>query len=266
MHINPSRNASYLVIGIGQNNHYYTLREMWYDVWCEEPHWECDHIMNLSQNIDEAIEKAQYQSKLKAMELRVNKEEIEQEMFKIHRANAEEMERREREKQEIEIKRQQRQAEYKLEIINKINNDIMPFGQFADVKFESVPCDYVQWILKSENDDEVWNHLKNHIRNNHPEFILPVADPKAVIGVAGEQVEVDVRVVRKAHFDGQYGRIYIISMVSNDGVMLVSKGAFYAEIGQKLRIKGRIKKHDEYNGQMQSVIQRVKIKKEYSFK
>lgn len=254
-----SKYPSYLAIGIGLNNHYYTLREVWYDDWNVEPQWRGNHIMNLSQNVDEAIEKAKYQSKLMAMELRASKEELEQEMFKIHRANAEELERREQEKEAKRLQREEQQAEYVRGMIRKIDADMMPFGQYADQYFEDVPFSYIQWILKSQYDDDVWYYLRHYLNLRHPEFILPVADPVAVIGNAGDKVELDVVVVKRAYFDGQWGRVYIVSMVSNKGVMLVSKGAFCADVGRRIKIKGSIKGHAEYNGQMQSIIQRVKI-------
>ena len=58
------------------------------------------------------------------------------------------------------------------------------------------------------------------------------------------------------------GRTHIVIMRDDSGACVVSKGAFYAEVGEKLTIKATVKEHDEYKGQAQTRVMRVKILEE----
>jgi len=55
--------------------------------------------------------------------------------------------------------------------------------------------------------------------------------------------------------------LYIISMVDDEtGACIISKStSFSAETGDKLTFKATVKAHDDYKGQAQTVVQRIKV-------
>lgn len=85
------------------------------------------------------------------------------------------------------------------------------------------------------------------------------------VGVVGKrQVFGTVTVVRKASYErasfAGYGHetVWIISMSDEAGNTLVSKSAsFYAEKGDTFKIKATVKEHSSFDGENQTVIQRI---------
>jgi hypothetical protein len=83
-------------------------------------------------------------------------------------------------------------------------------------------------------------------------------------GTVGKRQKFTATVVRVSSYErqrfGGYSNevVWIISMSDEEGNTLVSKSpAFHAEKGEKLTFKATVKAHDEYQGERQTVIQRV---------
>lgn len=75
----------------------------------------------------------------------------------------------------------------------------------------------------------------------------------------GEKVELDVKKVGSFGFETQYGYCHIITYESPDGCIYKYKGSTPPSIsGEFTKIRATIK-HNEYNGEKQNLIQRVKI-------
>jgi hypothetical protein len=97
-----------------------------------------------------------------------------------------------------------------------------------------------------------------------------VAAASRHVGKVGERVEIAVTVERVAKYERpsfsnpRYtDTVFIITMRDADGNALVSKTpSFHAEAGEQLTIKATIKEHSEYNGEQQTVLQRIKVKEE----
>ena len=252
-----------LFIGIGERNHYFTLRENYlhvqYIAGVRHAEVRSFHHFNLSQDADEALSKAKEYAEKMAIPLYASKEKLEQELKEIRRASAEEIARRE------EWIRQQ-QADYEAKLLERaeaqrenVRNGVMPFGKHRGEPLESMDAGYLSWILNNGIEDPIWVELREWIRAHKPDAVLPVADPDKHVGEAGQRIELNVVVVKRAYYSSQYGVVYVVSMVDESGAMVVSKGRFQAEVGERLKIKGSIKDHARYNGQMQSIIQRVKV-------
>jgi hypothetical protein len=50
-----------------------------------------------------------------------------------------------------------------------------------------------------------------------------------------------------------------VTMATPERACLLAKGKFNAQVGEKLKIKATVKRHDEYKGQPQTVVNRVKV-------
>jgi len=88
------------------------------------------------------------------------------------------------------------------------------------------------------------------------------------VGEPGERLTVDVTVSRTAYFDRQaymsqrMERVWIITMTTDDGATLVSKGRFCAEKGDRLRVRATVRDHTTYRDEAQTNVQRVSVVEE----
>lgn len=216
------------------------------------------HIKNLSQNPDEAYAKAVDYSENNAIQLTTSRESLAEELRDIKRTNAEERERQEREWQARrdlwETERVAEQAEkFKL-----IEEGIFPVGKFAGKKFTDAPVSYINWLMNQEFDAPLMVALSSAVKVKCADMMLPVPNKDAVLGIIGERITCKAIVTRVASFRSDFGVCHIVTMITPENVCLVSKGSFHAEVGEKLEFKATVKKHDTYNGQAQTVINRVK--------
>lgn len=81
------------------------------------------------------------------------------------------------------------------------------------------------------------------------------------VGNLKERIEVEVECLASRTFDGYYGLTTMLRFIDGDGnifVWFASGGIDWVDVGDKLVVKGTVKKHDEYNGVKQTVINRVK--------
>jgi hypothetical protein len=85
------------------------------------------------------------------------------------------------------------------------------------------------------------------------------------VGTAGERRTFKVRVQRVSYyvrpsFSG-YGSetVWIVTMREGDNAIVSKSTAFCPEKGQELTIKATIKAHDSYQGEAQTLVQRVKV-------
>jgi hypothetical protein len=77
------------------------------------------------------------------------------------------------------------------------------------------------------------------------------------VGNIGERLTLNVSVVNHTMVQTDFGTMHIVAMRDAAGNKLVSKGKFSAERGDNMTIKGTVKDHSEYNGELQTIINRV---------
>ena len=95
----------HLYIGVGETGAFFTLRETYlherYANGCRYTEVRSFHHFNLSQDADEAFEKARAFAERNLIQLNTTREQLTEQMRDIQRANAEELERRERAAREL---------------------------------------------------------------------------------------------------------------------------------------------------------------------
>ena len=84
-------------------------------------------------------------------------------------------------------------------------------------------------------------------------------DLDATIGTIGKRDTFHVTIMRCLQISGYYGVSYITIMRTDNNAVMVSKGAFAADVGDTLTIKATVKDHSRYGTQMQTIVQRVAI-------
>jgi uncharacterized protein (DUF3820 family) len=256
-----------LFISIGATNAFYTLRETYLserfigDKMIREI--RSHHHFNLSQDLDAAIAKAQEDAVRMGLPFEFSREKLEQEMRDITRATAEELEAREKARLADIKYYEEMRADRKLEQEGKILNGEVSFGHYFGQQIAELPRDYLTWLVKKLSDFEegsLMRLLAEVVRDKHSDKLLPEPDKTSTVGKIGERVTLDVEVLRNYPVQTDYGTLYIITMVSAERVCIVSKStSFYAKVGEKLHIKATVKSHDEYKGQAQTRIQRIKV-------
>lgn len=246
------------IIGIGETAAYFTLRE----TYLAGDRVSSYHIQNLSQDADTAYEKALAFSHNNGIELATSRDSMIAEMREIQRASAAQIaERAERmAKAELDHAAYLKQAEQ--EKMDMIANGLLPIGRYFGQSFRSpmVPVSYIQWIVNgSFEDGTIIALLQDAIKTQCPDLVMPSPDLDMTIGTIGKRDVFNVTVIRYAYYINDYGMVHVVTMVDKSGACMVSKGAFNADIGDKLTIKATVKNHDRYKGQMQTIVQRVAV-------
>jgi hypothetical protein len=83
----------------------------------------------------------------------------------------------------------------------------------------------------------------------------------AWLGAAGDKIEANVTIVKPVALDGMYGMTTLYIMRDDTGNKIVWNSSSYhdGQTGNKFRIKGTIKKVDDYKGEKQTVLTRCKV-------
>jgi hypothetical protein len=251
----------YLIVSVGATGAFYTLRETYED---GRGKIRSFHHFNLAQDADEAYEKALAYSHNNGIPMKSTRDQMTDEMREILRATAEQ-------RAERQLKLEREIAEHAAllkrmhdEKVEMINNGLIPFGKYHGQAFRSpyVPFSYIQWVITGKFDDNsIIKLLQDKIKSDCPDFILPLPDKDIVVGTVGKRETFNVTITRLIQINGYYGISYICCMVTDDGACIVSKGAFADDLGKHITIKATVKEHSRYNGQMQTIVQRVAIAK-----
>jgi len=77
------------------------------------------------------------------------------------------------------------------------------------------------------------------------------------VGKEKERLQLDVTILSSREQEGQFGRYNITRMLDGAGNLFVSFGQYYAQPGDKATVKGTVKRHQDYNGVKQTVLNRV---------
>lgn len=82
----------------------------------------------------------------------------------------------------------------------------------------------------------------------------------AHVGAVGSKLDVAVTVERVSSFDTEYGTLFVNSMRTAEGAVLVWRtGKSVGSVGARITIRGTIKAHSEYKGTAQTELTRCKI-------
>lgn len=256
-----------LFISTGRTDAMYTLRETYQHCF---PDGTADirsmHLVNLSTDFSQAKKKAFEYAEGYGVPLGASDES---EMREIIRRTPEQIAEAKRQSAELRLEHEARmaviQAEIKQKQIEVLNKGLIPFGKYKDWRISKCPIGYINWLADKVgefDDDSIIKLVAEKIKAEHKGLILPKPRKNKIAGEVGDRLEFSARVVKQAYFDSMYGRTYITTLVSSDKTCLVVKsGAFYPDVGEKLKFKGTVKEHSDYQGQSQTVLQRVALAK-----
>jgi hypothetical protein len=85
------------------------------------------------------------------------------------------------------------------------------------------------------------------------------AQPSQHVGEVGQRLDLKLEVQRVVSIDTDYGVLRIISMRDqNDNLFVWKTGSTSATPGDRLGVRGTVKKHDEYQGEKQTMLTRCR--------
>lgn len=286
-----SKFVPHLFIGIGANYNFFTLRETYLHTsyipgpgdfgnavvngvyqGSNETEVRSFHHFNLSTDADEAFAKATEHAAEMGLELISKREDLAIQMSEIRRANAEELAARARAQAEREaqwaLERAQRDEAERADI----ERGIISFGrkfQGAPKRIEEVDSGYLAWIVKMEHEFEEGSKMRAlavAIRTRFSHLLPRTPERDLFVGEEGKREVFSVEVLRVHTFHrpafGAPWRdeaVHIVTFITPEGACLVSKGSFRAVKGETMKIKATVKQHDRYEGQAQTVIQRIAV-------
>lgn len=259
--------APHMFISIGETSAFFTLRESYLHHFtvagraCTEA--RSHHHQNLAQDIGEAIEKATRLAAAHGLPLvGADRESLQQQMREIKRATADEIAERARREAQWEAERAQRAADWHAEQLAMIDNGLSPLRASWNRPIETLEREFLTWLVDQAaagrfDQGSIMIHLAAAVEKHYAARLLPKPDRNKHAGKVGDRVLLVGTVSRSIRIEGQYGVSYFTTIVSNDGICFLSKGKFSAKVGDEIRVKATITKHDSYKDQAQTVINRV---------
>lgn len=123
-------------------------------------------------------------------------------------------------------------------------------------EFKTIEISAEESLIENEYGRLEW---RNDIRQT-VEARMP-ANPSEHIGSIGDKIALDAELIRISFYDHKFGTTWIYSFQDADENVLIWKTSSCQDIerGDKIRLRGTIKGHDEYNGVKQTVLTRCKI-------
>lgn len=281
---NPATYVPRLFIGIGQMNHFFTLRETYLHVIPGEGPYgnavvngvyqgsfeeRSYHVKNLSQDPDEAFEKATEAAEVMGLKLSTTRDRLTQELLEIRRASKEELERRVREAQERaafwaaeRAKEDERMREVALA-------GFFAFGPYSGKHFSEAPRGYLTWMADKVDEFSEGSLIQltaQQIPLQVPELLLPKPHPSKYVGEEKKRMTFEVICIRHTSFVRSafgYGSrvelVHVTTMVdkATQACLVAITPSWAAEEGEEFKIKATIKEHSSYQGQAQTLLQRV---------
>lgn len=220
------------------------------------------YLRNISTDADKALEKANKFSEANNIRL-INDGDL-LELAEIRRRSSEQKALDEAEKEEAFQATQRARETALMEIIDQ---GIFPYGKHNGETFEGVykyDKGYLVWMVnnKDEELDAVSNSLKNALLASYPNLKVPEYESVEYFGEPKTRYKgIKAKVVGSYGFDGFYGWVHIEKLLTENGEVLVYMGAsgFEWDVSDDVIIDFTVKSHEEYEGEIQTKILRIKL-------
>lgn len=97
-----------------------------------------------------------------------------------------------------------------------------------------------------------------HLENEEKKAAAPDLSGSVYVGKEKERLTLDVTILGSRLYDGNFGSYYITRMLDGVGNLFVSFGAYHEDADSTVKIRGTVKRHQDYNGVRQTILSRVK--------
>lgn len=259
-----------LAIFVGLTGAFFTLRES-YLMGSSDGSYEVKwhHHFNLSTDADTAFEAAKEHSFQMGIELITTRDHLQEEMREIQRATSDQLAERQRKILADDAAYTACLLELRHAQIALLAEGKMPVGQFKNDMLKDLPISYLNWLATNTanfEEDSILQLVSAKLNAEFHHLMLPIPHKDTTYGEVKKRVTVDATVIKSIMFPRMafngYGTetCYVTTMCTPDGACLVAiTPAFNPAVGQKFTMKATVKEFKEYNGQMQTVVQRCAI-------
>jgi len=262
-----------LFVGIGATFGFYTLRETYlHERWVGGAGGYMDktvrsfHHRNLANTADLAWTKANEAGKAMGIPMITEREGMEEEMRKLTRASADEMKERAY-KAAVEANERSEDNDFYM-MLNLTKYPVSEFagGKYAGKTFAEVnkfDRGYLEWMASREEfrfpSDELSNlALKTFLENY--EAVLVANDEH--FGELKTRYEFEATIVSTMLIDSDYGGSTLVKMIDENGYRLATFYSGYKwepKAGEEIRFKATVKKHGDYKGVNETMVNRVAV-------
>ncbi len=97
-----------------------------------------------------------------------------------------------------------------------------------------------------------------HLENEEKKAAAPDLSGSEYVGEEKERLTLDVTILGSRLYNGDFGSYYVTRMLDAAGNLFVSFGSYREDVDSKVTIRGTVKRHQEYNGVHQTILNRVK--------
>lgn len=103
--------------------------------------------------------------------------------------------------------------------------------------------------------------IQDYVKSLREQYVADHAPKTEYFGNVGDKLEREVKLVRRAGFDTQWGTTFVYTFVDSEGHQFIWKTGCYLDQseGSTLVLRGTIKAHSEYRGARQTELTRCKI-------
>lgn len=278
--MNASTFVPTLSIGVGEDACFFTMRES-HLVYIPSPgpygnstvngvyqgtiKVSSHHLFNLSQNPAEAYEKALAYAGQVGMVLTTPRDRLADDLNEIIRSKARSHEEKESADLAKIAERAAADAAWAarrlMEQNDLLNANRMPVGTQAGELIVNADVGFLNWIVSKAAGWEVgcvMHALAEKLVADFPELLFAKVTSQDYIGVVGKRMDITGQVTRIISFDGDWGMVYYVTIVTSNGECVLTKGGWNEKVGARVTIKATVKAHDGYKGQNQTVVNRVK--------
>ena len=145
--------------------------------------------------------------------------------------------------------------------IEALKRGVWPFGMHRGDKIAETNKGYCSIILGMNEPDCVMKNVQRYLGKTFPQLLNLPTPNSDYIGEIKVKREFNTTVIANYNFDGYYGTTYVQKFVTESGELLVYMGSApkKVDIGDKVKMIATPKAHEEYKGEYQTKIIRIKI-------
>lgn len=145
--------------------------------------------------------------------------------------------------------------------IDLIDRGIFSFGKYENDRIDQ-HADYAVWLVSKKatfDKGSILEYAANAIETKFPQLLEKVTySPGHRPEKEKTRIEIKGKVVTARSFATDFGRSYWIFIKDENGFCIVSKGSWWADEGTEVNITAFLKEKSTYQGQDQTIINRVK--------
>ena len=145
--------------------------------------------------------------------------------------------------------------------IQALKRGVWPFGMHRGESIKETNKPYIVIMLAIKDGDCILNNVQTYLKDAFPQLASLPTPNSDYIGQIKVKQEFNATVIADYDYEGFYGRVYVQKFVNEGGELLVYMGGApkKVEVGDRVKFSATPKAHEEYKGEHQTKIIRIKL-------